>query len=70
MYYFATWRFEAFRDDVGKIRAGKMTIESFLDAQKKRTRPLRFCEVIAWLSGLLGLAGLGCLIVSVTRGGG
>jgi hypothetical protein len=65
MYYFATWRFTALKNDVAKVDAGEMTHQDFLAEQKKRTAPLRLCEVIAWLSGIAGLIGLATLIASV-----
>jgi hypothetical protein len=65
MYYFATWRFTALRNDVAKVDAGELTHEGFLAEQKKRFAPLRSCEVIAWVSGVLGLVGLASLIIAV-----
>ena len=65
MYYFATRRFTALRNDVAKLDAGEITDQDFLAGQNKRNAQLRSCEVIAWLSGIAGLIGLATLIASV-----
>src|SRR5712691_1057224 len=66
-YYFEEWRFGTFKADVAAVESGAVTIGHFIAAQERNSSKYRSCEIIAWLSGISGLVGLGALIVAVLR---
>jgi hypothetical protein len=68
MYYFEERRFAKFKDQVDAVELGAVTVATFIAEQKKNSSKYRSCEVIAWLSGVAGLVGLICFIVTVLRG--
>ena len=66
-YYFEERRFGTFTADVAAVEYGAVTIGHFIAAQGRNSFKYRSCEIIAWLSGISGLVGLGALIVAVLK---
>jgi hypothetical protein len=67
MYYFGVKRFRAMKHDLDEVHADRMTTEQFYNAEKSRSGEYRSCEIIAWISGLCGIAGLISLILAVVQ---
>ena len=66
-YYFEERRFRAFKADVAAVQSGAITIGNFIAAQTRNSSTYRSCEVMAWISGISALVGLGGLIVAVLK---
>ncbi len=66
-YYFEAGRFEAYKRELRELDAGRLTPHQFLSAQTQKGDKYRSCEVIAWISGLCAVSGLGALIVAVLK---
>jgi len=66
-YYFEERRFGTFKTHVTAVESGEMTVRQFIDAQAKHSSKYRSCEIIAWISGISALVGLGALIVAVLK---
>ena len=64
-YYFEVQHFKRYKHEVKRLDAGDLTPEQFLAAQKQKRNWYRSCEIVAWISGLCVLVGLGGLIVAV-----
>jgi hypothetical protein len=67
MYYFGAWRFREFKKDVDAVHAGQMTRKDFVEVQNSHPSEYRSCEIMAWISGISALVGLGALIVAILK---
>ena len=67
MYYFGVARFRALKRDVKEVHSDRMSTDEFYEAENSREGEYRVCEVVAWISGVSGMAGLTSLIIAVVR---
>lgn len=64
-YYFEAGSFEAYKRELRELDGGRLTHQQFLSAQTGNRDKYRSCEVVAWISGLCAVTGLGALITAV-----
>lgn len=65
MFYFESHHFYRFRDDVKQLYAGSIDWPEFVKRLDRAPDKYLTCEILAWVSGILGLVGLGAAVIAI-----
>jgi Na+/glutamate symporter len=64
-FYFEVHHFKKYKREVQELDSGKRTPQEFIATQATKRNWYRSCEIVAWISDLCALIGLGALIAAV-----